>query len=455
MADDKNIDPRQEVSNEIHNEINKQSETGVNFDKNTQQPEISDKEETQFSGNTPADKIEVPPVRTYLQDLNRTVNRNNVTPSKILLAEQKRMEKTQIPPPPQEPTKAVPVPPKEFQKKEVVQHNVPELTLSQPVQKTTSAPITLPYEKPGKNSITRTRNKIFLFLSVLLIAAAIIVGLYAGYNWLAGIGSNPVQKVVEREGNFISIDNMVTVNISERFRNDIEDEIYTNIGSSYPDKTITEIVLVRKVDDELQRIPTSTFNNLLELRLPTLFKRSLSNDYLFGVYTLGDDNKPFIIYKLLDFENAFDSIFDYEREIAEDLKDIFNKFPEFNELQRIREGRQEFFDEMDGLLDATSTATTTGEILDDATVSTTTATTTVPEIDFNEKILELEDLLNVYRNFIDLVVQNTDTRAVVGENNNVMIYYSFINQDNWLLIADDVEVLREVKRRIREKTLVR
>jgi len=75
-----------------------------------------------------------------------------------------------------------------------------------------------------------------------------------------------------------------------------------------------------------------------------------------------------------------------------------------------------------------------------------------------EKIQEEISLLNSKidknKNFIDIVLQNSDTRAILGENSEILFYYAFIDR-KWLLFSNNPEVLKEIKRRVREKNLSR
>jgi hypothetical protein len=381
------------------------------FAQRTNEPKLSGQYETEFSGNTPADKIEINPLRTFKEDVNRTVQKQHLSTSQILVAEQKKRE----------------------YKPKTEEKHIP------------------------KNSIKRFGNKFSLLLSVILISIAIIVGIYAAMNWISGIGSKPTQQVIIGESEFFVVDSEIEIDISSRLRNDIEFDIYRAFENEIEEKVLTEIVLFREEDIEGKsqktKIPSSSLNNLLELRTPEVFNRSLTDNYLFGFYSLDGDNKPFIIYNLLDFENAFDSVFDWEDTLVDDLREVFGRFPEFVRLKILQEDRQKLLEIEAKKDDFDLEETVSVDGVELVVEAFNVEGKTLEEVD--AEIKQLEESISLYRNFIDLVVQNTDTRSVVNREGKVLVYYTFINNDKWLLVADDVEVLREVKRRLREKNLVR
>jgi hypothetical protein len=91
---------------------------------------------------------------------------------------------------------------------------------------------------------------------------------------------------------------------------------------------------------------------------------------------------------------------------------------------------------------ATSTIDSLGEISE--TSSTTTKEISVPNLepDFNPI------------NFTDLLILNRDVRAILDEEKNIILMYSFIDNEN-ILITKDRETFREAVERVSSQKLLR
>jgi hypothetical protein len=342
---------------------------------------------------TPADDVNLGAVRTYKADVNTTVKGDKITTAKVLIAEQKEREKEEA------------------------------------------------REMP--NSISNPVNKFKLGTSVVLVGLAVVAILVGSYMFL--------MPEPEQENNFpvvnnpaFGIDEQVYITVTDRSRNDILGEVRGYLNSTKPNNSITEIVLFNKrfegSEEINEKLSVGSLFNLLEFSPPPIFTRNLSRDYVFGSFGADSGSKTFLLFKLVDFGSTYSSIFDYEKDMISDIRKIFGGFGEFDLIDDLRRRKVESLPQ-ENL--ATSTATST---------ATTTPINDTAQLDSD--IQQTQAVIDSYKNFVDIVLQNNDSRAILNENSEVLFYYTFIDRE-WLLIADETEILKEVKRRIREKNLVR
>lgn len=353
---------------------------------------------------TPADKVQLNTVRTYKADVNQTVKGDKITTAKVLIAEQKKREKEEA--------------------------------------------------KEDKTSIQNPKNQFKLGFSAVLIGLAIVAILYGTFIFLLPNQTNETVNPIEENNSLIAIDETKLVDVTNRFKNDVLNDVNQFINFGFAEGTLNELVLYEisqnQNDSSNKKVSIGTFFGLFEFTPPYVFSRTLTNDYVFGAYRFENENKPFLLIKLADFEGAYDSAFDYEKDLVFDFKEIFGGFLDYQILDQLLENKNIL-----QKATSTSSATTTDEVLETATTTEEVATSTTPTVEsLDEEILKTQNKIKGYENFIDLVLQNSDTRAVLGENSELLFYYTFIDRE-WLLFANNSEVLKELKRRIREQNLSR
>jgi hypothetical protein len=351
--------------------------------------------------STPADSVNLSTVRTYTEDVQGAVTGDKISSAKILIAEQKRKEKKE--------------------------------------------------QGPDKNDITAPKNQFKLGFSVILIGIAVIAVLYASFIFFMPKPQEENGLFTFDEVQFFVIDGQQSIDTTDRLRSDILNDLQSFFNSSFKEKTINEVIFYSTYyegpEKKAQKLSSQTLISLFDWEPPVIFSRNLPNDYVLGTHTLDGINREFLIFKIDDFGSLYDSIFDYEKNIVYDLRKIFGGFNEFEQLEGLKAQRAK-------IITATSTATTTKEVTEVDETATSTATSTPPVPSLEDEIMVLQDKVNSYRRFFDMVIQNSDSRVIRGENSEVLFYYTFIDRE-WLLFSDDTEVLKEIKRRIREKSMVR
>ncbi len=339
-------------------------------------------------------------VRTFKNDINQTVHKDKISTAKILLAEQKQKEKES--------------------------------------------------EVYTDVSIKRPTNILAIFFGVLLLIAAVGVVGYFGYNKIVKQTINPV----EIKNSFLFIFDSEKLIDADKEDYEIAQEVEKNIKdiSSMKDNTFTDFIFFKTdpTTKSKDRIKSSEFFNIYNIKLPTLVARSISKDFTYGFYKTNGRVEPFLVIGIVDYENLYASMFLWEQNLALDIKDLF---PVLKNLFDISNIRNNLVLPQDPIIDnsvpnniASSSATST---MDSAEASTSTEIVLTPEQE-----LEKRDVINRAVRFVDVVFSNKDARAVRDTTGNPFFFYSFIDRDK-IIFAQDPKILGEVIRKIKEKSLVR
>jgi hypothetical protein len=352
--------------------------------------------------NSPADFYQISSVRTYKGDINDTVKGDKINTAKILIAEQKRKEKEDL--------------------------------------------------KTSNYSIENNTNKFKLFFGVVFVAVAIVAIVYVSMNFLQPKTKVEQKVVLNNTGKLFVVDKTQSFDVSNKTRDEINSFLSEFLKTKFAENSVNELVFFQTTFEGSQKVEkvlnSASVLSLLKITPPDMMKRSLTNDYVIGTYTFNSKNNKFIIFKLADFANAYDSMFSYEKDLINDMRGFFGGFPEFDSLAELRRKKVDLLPSNTKVTNATTTVAT-------STASSTPIVSNEEEIkNVDIEIAKLEKVIYTYKNFIDIVLQNNDSRAIVDKNSNVLFYYTFIDRE-WILFSDNIEVLKEVKRRIREKNLAR
>jgi hypothetical protein len=344
--------------------------------------------------------IDIPTLRTYKGDINQTVNRDKISTAKILIAEQNRQKVRQ--------------------------------------------------EKVMDTSIKRPTNILVLILSIALIVVSLGAIGYFGYTKVMVKIIEPVKVpmsflfIFDQE-KFIEV-SQDTLNLFQ----DVQKEV--DSLASAKNETYTDIIFYKTNSGtkENVRISSLEFFNLFDISLPINIKRSISNNFVYGMYKTDGRMEPFLVLGINDYETMYSSMFIWESTLALDIKDLF---PVLRDLFDLTKNKQ--------IQINTDVATTTQTTSTSTLATSTNATTTAPSIDIaitpeEQKQLNIEKTTQINRTirFIDIVFSNKDARAVRDPNGNPFFYYSFIDKTK-IIFAQDPKLLTEISRKIKEKNLVR
>jgi len=199
--------------------------------------------------------------------------------------------------------------------------------------------------------------------------------------------------------------------------------------------TIRGVSLVRVLGEgsNVKHITTEEFFTLLKSRAPARLSRSLLDGFVFGVATPTSKPSAFLLFKTNSYETAFAGMLEWEDLIADDVPFItYTMGPPEPPI-------------------ATTTATTTASTTKDATTTkpfeidpleidpfesgaSTTPATGTPATTAGPAFVPPPS------RFVDMVVKNKDTRALVYPDGTIRLLYAFPDKET-LVIAQNKEVL--------------
>lgn len=350
--------------------------------------------------------IDIPTLRTYKSDISQTVNKDKISTAKILIAEQNRNKQEQI--------------------------------------------------KNFDTSIKRPTNIIVLLISIVLIVSAVGALGYFGYTKITANKVDFVPTVAPTTFLFV-FDNQKYIN-AETDVFDLENNLdsISKEAESFENRTYTDVIFY-KTDSETKensRITALEFFSKFDIDLPTNIARSIGRDFVYGLYTENGKTEPFLVVSIIDYEIAYSSIFTWESTLALDIRSLF---PNLKDLFDI--SKNKMIPPLDNpiIANATTTNATSTEIATTTASTTITSTSTEPELSPEEQIekqIEMRNVINRNIRFLDIVFSNKDARTVRDSNGTPFFYYSFIDKTK-IIFAQKPELLSEITRKMKEKSLVR
>jgi hypothetical protein len=244
------------------------------------------------------------------------------------------------------------------------------------------------------------KNFLIILISLILIAG----GVYAGY-YLYKI--SPLAKMLERtpkntnttvptimdSGSFFQVDSKVRIAIDGKNENQIASQIRTEIAKDIETNKIKEIVLTKTTENVTKKVTAEELLEIFTIPVPELMIRSISPDWMLGVYSgIGGQKHVFIITTNNFFQNTFAGIIQWEKTMPQDLK-----------LYTINQNDSNF------------------------------------------------TLKGQYK---DKIIKNKDVREYVLENGHINYLYSFVSNDK-LVVTNSEEALDEIIIRLEKNAFVR
>ena len=190
-----------------------------------------------------------------------------------------------------------------------------------------------------------------------------------------------------------------------------------------------DVFFVQTVVDEITEdefeavISAETFVRALQTRASESFIRSLSEEFMIGLYG-GDPTELFLMFKTEQFDAAFAGMLDWEEQMADDL----------SFLTKAVEPPAPVVVTPPVSVATTSTSTAT------STMTSTTTPTTTPAI------IPIEEP-EAPTTFVDQIVKNRDTRVLYDAYGNVRSMYSFPNSDT-LIITGSLQAMEHIFERL-------
>jgi len=231
-------------------------------------------------------------------------------------------------------------------------------------------------------------SKIFLVIGGIIFIVAAIVGSY----FLLKNKKEIPQTVISNTETFISYDSKSDIDVTNIV--DMSDLLGLIKKEQQKDsKLINAVFLNQKTNNVSESLNSKDFLSLIKTTAPDALLRSLSDKYLLGKYSnpnaadSRDRSATFLIFETNNYSQAYASMLDWEKTM---LKDLFTLF--------------------------------------DIKISSS-----------NDPIFE--------KQWKDIVINNKDARVLYGENGEGILYYVFVNKNDFV-ITDNIEALKEVVARL-------
>lgn len=234
-------------------------------------------------------------------------------------------------------------------------------------------------------------GKLFLVIGgIVLIAGAIFISYFFMQKKEAGVTPQATMSNIET---FISYDSKLLIDTTE-----IEDvnELFNLVKKELTGMgMIQSFFFTKKTSAESTPtlLTTKNFLSLLQTTAPESLIRSLTDKYLFGKYSNGkiinENNKQafFLIFQTTDYNLAYASMLSWEKTLLKDLYTMFGI-----EISR-------------------------------------------------------DDTAIFEKQWKDIVINNKDARVLYGNNGEEILYYVFVNKNNFV-ITNSIEALKEVISRL-------
>jgi len=236
---------------------------------------------------------------------------------------------------------------------------------------------------------TNTSKTFLVIGGVILIAAAIFGSYFLFQKKKEKEVSTPTTSNIET---FIAYDG--TANIDVTNVTNVNDLLsIMEQGSGVDSSLIKALFLTRKTNNISEVITSNNFLSLIGTTAPGALLRSLSDKYLLGKYSnpnaINEQDKSamFLIFQTTDYTLAYASMLDWEKTMLKDLFVLFN-------INIPASGNSLF-----------------------------------------EKPWK------------DIIINNKDARVLYGENGEGILYYVFVNKNNFV-ITSNIEALKEVISRL-------
>jgi len=254
-------------------------------------------------------------------------------------------------------------------------------------------------EETPVDSGNYSKNKIIIFISLTLVFFGII-GLTI-FFLISGPTPEPVVKIQE-------LPSLITTEYKDEMDTTLipKDRIIRTLSSKLNDIQIPvnafyNVYMTIGTGTERRLAKTDEFISLLNFDMPDIIRRTLLPDYMVGMFMFGQ-NLPFIIFKTTYFENAYAGMFEWEKNIENDFRNLF---------------RLSGYQESGGTIAELAPATS--------------------------------------KKFSDAVIINKDVRILKNDTGEITILYAIIDKETIIITVNDVAFKEILNRLNKEKGLKR
>ncbi len=333
------------------------------------------------------DGIELQNLRTYEDDLKNVIQTDNISTTKIVLAEQEKKE----------------------------------TLVSKEQIKITSDQFSQPKQFVQKGQL------IFVLSLILLLSGAYII--YYNFNHIKPYFKNLAERNTGGSDQVLVSNKKIIIESLGKTKGEIIDEIQNISSNEQLGKRdeIVEIIINKSVDTfennasvrKSVQINAKDIFNLIDSRADESLIRSLKEEATIGVHIL-DRPEPFIIFKSDSINQTYSGLLDWEKNMGLDLQKIFS-----------------------ASLTPAKPIVAAPIIIEEN--GTTTEVSQAPNV-----VIPTFNL----QNFIDIIISNKDTRAIVDSLGKIRFFYSIVDNE-YIIMTTNKNTLDLLLNRINQVKLIR
>jgi len=390
---------------------------------------IPEKEHQKDYETDPDKAIHQSSLRTYSGDVSDVITHHHISTASMVMAEQKKKELERMSPTPEIHTMD--------SKTHIHGEGRGELGLgmmmkpNQPANNVVHGTATFLGDAPAVS-----RKKLWISIASVVL---IIIGLGGAYYLYSQSPLAAVKTVTpvatQSYSSMIPSDSVVAVPIDGLSTVQALSAIRAEIAKPSKANTIKEIIVTETKNGKKMRAPSADMIKLLGISAPDILARTLTDDWMIGVYADPNNNKDiFVIATQNLYQNAFAGMLAWEGSIANDLKQILYITPPISSSRNIEVA-----------LDPSSTTTNP--------VSSTTASTATLNPPHSPTQYE-QQFFTPHGHFVDGIVKSKDTREFLLDDGQTLFIYSLFDNSR-IIMAGREPTISEILSRLERETFVR
>lgn len=359
---------------------------------------------------TPDTNSILKPLRTYERDIADMIRAHQTSTVDIVLAQRNKIEaeKVKQKPSPIQPLQPVQVvqsirkeePPEPISR---APQTIPTQTITQKptIEPTvTSQPINQPRtDTGGMNYIepqrfeTGTRNRILVTISIIFILAGSATFLFL---FILNVFQKRTEEISQTKLTLLISDEKKELDLLTYVSaGQITERFSSFTREAFPNDYIVEVSIVRKEGGDTIKATPESFFGIAAPNIPASLTRAFDQKMFAGIYTFTDKH-PFLIVTVDAFDKAFEGMLSWEKDMYRDIGSLV-------QTQKVNSAL-------------------------------------LPGIPLGE--------------FTDMIVQNKDTRVLKNNQGEIILMYSFIDEDI-LFIVNNERTFKEISNRFSATKLIR
>ncbi len=159
----------------------------------------------------------------------------------------------------------------------------------------------------------------YLLLSMIFILGGIIVVYYV-YNESQLAKKNAAPNIAMVHKSVVSADSQTTIAIDGLTPGQIRDKIVGEMQTAQPTNTVKEIIINKTTNSIATNVTGPQMLDIMGITPPDILKRSLTDDWMLGIYEAPDGSKDIFVIATQDFfQNTFAGLLSWEGTMMSDL----------------------------------------------------------------------------------------------------------------------------------------